>query len=56
MKKKLGEISINDIIKLCKKYTCQECPVSSYLCFDCSEFRDFEKEYLEKEIEVPENE
>lgn len=26
------------------------------LDFDCSEFRDFDKETLEKKIEVPENE
>ena len=56
MKKKVRDISINDIIKLCKKYTCSDCPMAPYLCFDCSEFRDFEKEVLEAEIEVPENE
>ena len=56
LKKKVRDISINDIIKLCKKYTCSDCPMAPYLCFDCSEFRDFEKEVLEAEIEVPENE
>lgn len=56
MKKKLRDISIDDIIKLCKKYYCDECPVASYLCIDCSDLRDLDFEYLEKEIEVPENE
>lgn len=56
MNKKLKDISIGDIIKLCEKYTCFECPLASFLCFDCGEFRGFENEVLEKIIEVPENE
>ena len=56
MNKKLRDISIEDIIKLCKKYTCSDCPMAPYLCLDCSEFRDLENEVLEEEIEVPENE
>lgn len=56
MKKELRDISINDIIKLCKKNACSECPLAPYLYYDCSEFRDFKKEVLETKIEVPENE
>lgn len=56
MKKKVRDISIDDIIKLCKKYTCLECPIAPCIGIDCSEFRDVENEVLEKIIEVPENE
>lgn len=56
MNKELRDISIGDIIKVCKKYYCSECPLAPYLCFDCSEFRDFDNATLAKKIEVPENE
>ena len=53
MNKKLRDITIEDFIKICKKYCCEDCPLSPYLGFDCSEFRGLEEETLEKEIEVP---
>ena len=56
MTKKLRDISIGDIIKICKKYYCDECPIAPYLCLDCSEFRSIKNNDLEDEIEVPENE
>lgn len=56
MNKKLRDISIDDIIKLCKKNYCSDCPLAPYIGFDCSEFRDLDNEVLDTIIEVPENE
>lgn len=56
MIKKLRDISIDDIIKLCEKFYCSDCPLAPYMGFDCSEFRDLDNEVLGTKIEVPENE
>ena len=54
MKKKIGELTLNDIILLCQKKDCSECPISPYLEFDCSDFKRLDIEVIEKEVEIDE--
>ena len=56
MKKKIGELTLREVQKICKtKEQCSDCPVYKVCAVPlCRE--DEVNEYLEKEIEVEENE
>lgn len=56
MKKKIKDLTLEELLNICIKYSCEDCPLNTIVCdkyFNISDLYDMK---LNKEIEVEDDE